>query len=56
MKKIRKKIFEIMGKMVMTVALSTIVMGYGHCLIILHQPSIPEKLKRLKLEESMTQL
>lgn len=50
MRKVRKKLFEIMGKMVMVVALSTVALGYPHCLIILHQPSIPEKLKRLRME------
>lgn len=26
----------------------TVALGYPHCLIILHQPQVPEKLKKMR--------
>lgn len=42
-----KKLLKTLGKFVFSVATFTICMGHPHCLLIIHQPKIPEKLKQL---------
>lgn len=48
MKNWKKSLFKMMGKMSMFVAVYTVALGYPHCLIILHQPQVPEKLKKMR--------
>lgn len=48
MKNWKKSLFKMMGKISMFVAVYTVALGYPHCLIILHQPQVPEKLKKMR--------
>lgn len=47
LKSMRKyRILNILSNCFMLTAMASIVSHSGHCIIILHQPDIPEKLKK----------
>lgn len=51
MKKSAIRICKILGNVVFSVALLTVYTGHPHCLLILHQPKVPEELREYKREK-----
>lgn len=45
MKKKKIKFWKTLGNLVCAVAVFSVCTGYSHCLLIIHQPPIPEELK-----------
>lgn len=47
MKNKMHSILKILGNIVCAVALFSVYTGHPHCLLIIHQPEVPEELKEL---------
>lgn len=45
MKKFKRKIYQMLGSITMFVAVLSIVEVRSFCLLIIHQPDVPERLK-----------
>lgn len=52
MKKIKRKMYSLLGSMVMSVAMLSVAQYYSFCILIIHQPNIPECLVK-KIESSI---
>lgn len=46
MKKIKKKFYKILSSIAMSVAVLSFVELYSFCILIIHQPEVPERLRQ----------
>lgn len=44
-------LWKLLGNVVCAVAVFSIYLGHPHCLLIIHQPKVPEELKNVKREK-----
>lgn len=50
MKKKSHTLWRVLGNIVCSVAVFSVYVGHPHCLLIIHQPKVPEELKEFERE------
>lgn len=48
MKRITSKVLGYLGNVAVCVAVFSVYVGHPHCLLVIHQPVVPEELKRIE--------